>query len=195
MANGRNGSKNKPKDDRDGGGFMAIPWSVTDSAAYQRLSYPAKALLIEIARQFVKNNNGALLCSMRYLREHGWKSSDVVSRAKKELLLNGLIHETVRGHRPNKASWYAITWRGLDNLKGFDPEAKLTFVRSAYRNREVLKIKSLSPGTGTNDTLIAPGEGQRGAIPIPSKGAVNTATVLLSIPAYGNHLDIPSEEF
>jgi len=148
MANGRNGSKNKPKDDRDAGGFMAIPWCVTDSAAYKRLSYPAKALLFEIARQFVRDNNGSLLCSMRYLREHGWTSSDVVSRAKKELLLSGFIHETVRGHRPNKASWYAVTWRGLDNLKGYDLEAKATFRRSAYRINECLKIQSISPGKG-----------------------------------------------
>jgi hypothetical protein len=35
-----------------------LPWAVLDCPAYARLSHPARDLLMEIARQFVKDNNG-----------------------------------------------------------------------------------------------------------------------------------------
>jgi hypothetical protein len=54
---------------RDGVGFVALPWVVLDCAGYARLSYPARCLLLEIARQYVGDNNGRLLASMAYLRK------------------------------------------------------------------------------------------------------------------------------
>ncbi len=132
MANGRNkGAKGDAG--RDAGGFIALPWSVVDSPAYQALGYPARALLTDIARQFVRDNNGKLLCSMAYLSLRGWKSWDVLARAKAELLAAGFIYETVKGQRPNKASWYAVTWRVLDKHPGYDAGAAEGFVRGAYR--------------------------------------------------------------
>lgn len=132
MANGRN-KGTKGDSGRDAGGFIALPWSVVDSPAYQALGHPAKALLTEIARQFVRDNNGRLLCSMAYLGARGWKSNDVITRAKNELLDAGFIYETVKGYRPNKASWYAVTWRVLDRHSGYDAGAVEGFVRGAYR--------------------------------------------------------------
>ena len=76
---------------RDAGGFVALPWSVLDSPAYARLSHPARALLLELARQFVRDNNGKLLLSAAYLAKRGWKSADVITRAKRELLAAGFI--------------------------------------------------------------------------------------------------------
>lgn len=132
MANGRNkGAKGDAG--RDAGGFIALPWSVVDSPAYQALSHPAKALLMEIARQFVRDNNGQLLASRAYLATRGWKSADVIQRAKHELIAAGFIYETAKGQRPNKASWYAVTWRTLDRNPGYDEGAVEGFVRGAYR--------------------------------------------------------------
>lgn len=128
--------KRRSKAGRDAGGFSAIPWAVLDSQAYRALSYPARALLLEMARQLRGDNNGSLLCSRAYMANRGWKSWDVVHRAKGELLAAGFLHETVMGQRPNKASWYAVTWLTLDKIDGFDPGAASTFVRSAYRQRE-----------------------------------------------------------
>lgn len=133
MANGRNRGQ-KVDHGRDAGGFIALPWSVIDCPAYQQLSLPAKSLLIEFARQFVKDNNGRLLASGAYLATRGWKSADVITRAKRELLNAGFIFETVKGHRPNKASWYAVTWRALDKQHGYDEGAALCFKRGAYRD-------------------------------------------------------------
>lgn len=117
---------------RDAGGFIALPWSVLDCAAYMALSMHARALLLEIARQYVRNNNGRLLASRAFMAQRGWKSADMLSKAKRELLDGGFIFETVKGHRPNKASWYAITWQALDTHPDFDQGATAAFRRSAY---------------------------------------------------------------
>lgn len=142
MANGRN-KGTKGDSGRDGTTFVALPLVVLDTPAYAALSYPARALLIEVARQFVRDNNGRLLLSLAYLSKRGWKSSDVITRAKRELLAAGFIFETVMGHRPNKASWYAVTWRTLDKLQGYDEGATASFVRGAYTSA-ALKLQPTS---------------------------------------------------
>lgn len=118
---------------RMAGGFVAVPWVVLDSPAWQGLSHPARSLLMEMARQLGVNNNGQLLASGAYLRKRGWTSNDVISRALRELVAVGFLHQTVQGHRPNKASWYAITWLrlGADEDK-FDPGTEASFRRGAF---------------------------------------------------------------
>jgi hypothetical protein len=156
MANARNMKRRGYTIDRDPGGFIAMPWSVLDCPAYSRLSHPAKALLFEVARQFVKDNNGRLLISRAYMAKRGWKSSDTITNAKRQLLDGGFIYETVMGHRPNKASWYAVTWLGLDKLPGYDAGACEGFKRSAYLQNSALKITSLRPPDGTCKSSTAP---------------------------------------
>ena len=191
MANGRNKTR-KGDSGRDGGGFAAIPWSVLDCAAYGRLSHPARSLLMEIARQFVRDNNGRLLASAANLSKRGWKSSDVITRAKRELLEAGFIHQTVQGHRPNKASWYAITWQTLDRLPGYDHGAAESFERGAYRKSEPLKITCLRPSHGVERPSIAPSHGVVKVLPTPSHGAISPTFDPLSTPSHGNHLEMPS---
>lgn len=142
LANCRNNGK-RVGAGRDSGGFIALPWSVVDCPAYANLSHPARSLLMEIARQFVGDNNGRLLASASYLGKRGWNSSDVISRAKRELIQAGFIYETVKGHRPNKASWYAVTWHTLDKLAGYDAGAIQGFQRSAYQHVNGSKILPL----------------------------------------------------
>ena len=185
MANGRNRAS-KGDSGRDSGGFVALPWSVLDCPGYAALSHPARSLLFELARQFVRDNNGRLLASAAYLSKRGWKSADVITRAKRELLATGFIHETVRGHRPNKASWYAVTWRTLDKLPGYDEGAATTFVRSAYQNA------SLRPSHGVEARPIAPSHGAGRALSTPSHGAIRVTFDPLSTPSHGNHLEMPS---
>ena len=167
MANGRNSGK-RGDSGRDSGGFIALPWSVMDCTAYAPLSHPAKALLFEIARQFVRDNNGRLLASRAYLGKRGWNSPDVISRAKRDLQEAGFIHETVKGHRPNKASWYAVTWRALDKLPGYDEGAAATFVRGAYQ------IASLRPSAVLGKAPIGPspvlGRPSPSTPPVPIRG-------------------------
>lgn len=185
MANAR-GSRKKGTG-RDAGGFIALPWSVLDSAAYQSLSHPAKALLLEFARQYVRDNNGKLLCSINHLKPRGWTSKDVITRAKRELLDAGLIFETCKGARPNKASWYAVTWYVLDKHSGYDPEAA-DFRRGAYRDSK----KSLRPSPGPEGRPIGPSPGPEGHATGPSPGPIKAVLTTSSRPSPGHHLDKPS---
>jgi hypothetical protein len=189
MANGRN-KASKGDSGRDAGGFVALPWSVLDCPAYGLLSHPAKALLFELARQFVRDNNGRLLASRAYLSKRGWNSPDVIARAKRDLLEAGFIHETVKGHRPNKASWYAVTWRTLDRLPGYDAGAAETFVRGAYQR--TLKNASLRPAPVLGGTAIAPSPVLGGTPPRPSPVSIDGCLKGSPRPSPVHHLDMPS---
>lgn len=189
MANKRNP---KAASGRDQGGFVALPWSVMDCPAYEALSYPAKALLLELARQFVRDNNGKLLASRAHLKGRGWKSADVIDRAKRELLEAGFIHETVKGHRPNKASWYAITWQSLDRHAGYDPGAAESFERGAYRKTAPVKNASLSPAGGTERPRIGPSGGTGKPLSVPGGGPIEAIFQGSPVPSGGHHLDMPS---
>ena len=185
MANGRSkGSKGDTG--RDSGGFVALPWTVLDCAAYARLSHPARSLLLEFARQFVRDNNGRLLASAAYLKKRGWGSTDVITRAKRELIAAGFIHETVMGHRPNKASWYAVTWRALDKLPGYDAGAAEAFRRGAYQNAPLI------PSRGVETRSIAPPRGVEKRPITPPHGAARAISRHPSTPSHGHHLEKPS---
>lgn len=205
VANGRNTTR-KGDTGRDEGGFIALPWSVLDCIAYACLSHIAKALLFEVARQFVRDNNGRLLISTAYMKKRGWYSSSVIQKAKLELIEAGFIFETVKGHRPNKASWYAVTWRRLDRLQGYDAGTEQLFQRGAYRfapgkpKRPPLscknpkKIKELIPPDSIESALIAPPHGIRPLSVVPPGGAIKHSLSRSSIPPHGNLLDMPSIE-
>jgi hypothetical protein len=190
---GRDRNRKGHDNTRDSGPFVALPWSVLDSPAYIGLSHPAKALLMEIARQYVRDNNGRLLASRAYLAGRGWKSHDTISRALSELIAAGLIHQTVMGHRPNKASWYAVTWRTLDRIPGYDAGAAETFQRSAY-TKQSLKNESLSPSPGQKRPAIGLSPGQKNVNLGLSPGPINDASDSSSSPSHGHHLDTPSNE-
>jgi hypothetical protein len=186
MANGRNRGR-KGDSGRDPGGFIALPWTVLDCPAYAALSHPARSLLMELARQYVRDNNGRLLASRAYLARRGWTSADVIQRAKGELLAAGFIHETVKGQRPNRASWYALTWYALDRHPDYDPGAVESFVRGAYR-----KNAPLCPSRGTERLSIAPSGGTETPSPVPSHGAIRATLQPSPVPSDGHHLEMPS---
>jgi hypothetical protein len=209
--------KARVDESREPGRYIALPVNVIDSPAFQSLSYPAVALLIELARQRSGGDNGRLLLSMRYLSERGWRSKDVIERARRELLAAKLIYQTVQGHRPNKASWYALTWYTLDKLPGYDYGAVEGFRRGMYATvklatpaptREALfekwrghgvagqkkpssKINMLSPAGGVERAAIAPADGVEGLSTAPAGGAIRALLPPLSTPANGHPLDKP----
>lgn len=191
MANGRN--KNRKGDaGRDAGAFVALPMSVLDCPAYGRLSMHARALLLEVARQFVRDNNGRMLLSRAFMAPRGWKSADMLTKAKRELLDGGFIFQTVMGHRPNKASWYAVTWRALDKLPGYDAGAQACFERGAYQKAAPLIGASLRPPHGTARPAIAPPHGTETRPTAPPHGAIRPVSRGLSVPPHGHHLEMPS---
>jgi len=191
MANGRNKGR-KVDAGRDSGGFVALPWTVLDCPAYARLSMHARALLLEVARQYHRDDNGRMLLSRAFMATRGWKSVDMLTKAKRELLDAGFIFQTVMGHRPNKASWYAVTWRTLDKLPGYDAGAAELFDRGAYRKDMQLRNASLEPCHGTDKPQIGPPHGTEVMPAGPPHGAIRTTFEGLSVPPHGHPLDMPS---
>ena len=171
---------------------MALPWSVLDCPAYIALSHPARGLLVEFSRQIGRDNNGRLLASAAYLGPRGWTSNDVLTRSKRELLDAGFIFETVKGQRPHRASWYAVTWRALDQIPGYDAGAAAAFERGAYLKNGPEKIKVLRPSGGVERPSIAPSGGVETLSVAPPDGAIRPLFAVLSTPSGGDLLDKPS---
>lgn len=130
---------------RDGSKFVALPNVVLDCPAYRRLSFSARALLVDIARQFTGSNNGRLVLCEKAMKARGWASSTTIQRAAKELLVAGFICKTRQGYRPNTASWYALTWQALHWSKEMDISAA-AFQRGAYlKNSDPQKMGYEAP--------------------------------------------------
>lgn len=122
----------KQKRDGANGAVLVLPHCVLNSTAYTTLSGRAVKLLFDISMQYNTGNNGALLASWRYMSEkRGWTSADALGKAKAELIEHDLIMQTVQGLRPNKASWYGLTWCALDNIKGLEISVQ-SWPRGAY---------------------------------------------------------------
>lgn len=188
MANGR-GGRRKVDTGRDGGRFIALPVSVMENAAYMALSANARSLLLELALQFHGGDNGRLLLSRAHLKKRGFKSSDMIDKGKRELIAGGFIFETVLGHRPNKASWYAVTWFKLDKLPGFDAGAALSFQRSPYNDKPQIQNAGLRPRDGTERRHIAPLCGTESPLPVPQDGAVLVVSGTTPVPPHGHPLE------
>lgn len=107
-------SKKSSRADRDGLGFVALPFVVLDCPGFLGLSGPAVRLLIDMARQYSGRNNGRLVACAKAMKPRGWNSNDTLSRARKELEEAGFLVQTRLGMRPNRAAWFALSWQALD---------------------------------------------------------------------------------
>src|SRR4051794_40248270 len=90
-------------DQRLHGRFLALPHLVLDSPNYRELGHVARSLLVDVGRQYTGHNNGKLVVCAKYLAPLGWRSADVITRAKKHLLASELLIETRIGMFPNRA--------------------------------------------------------------------------------------------
>jgi hypothetical protein len=90
--------------------YAAIEHRVIDSPAYADLSFSARALLLLLARQLTKDNNGSLHASYKWCQPYGFGSEHTLRDAIAELIAHGFIYRT-RSHGANGA-WakYAVTW-------------------------------------------------------------------------------------
>jgi hypothetical protein len=103
-------------------------------------------LAIDIAAQYRGNNNGDLCATLSVMQGRGWKSSDQLAKAKKELLEKDVIRIARQGGFPKKASLYALTWIPIDDCKGkLDIEATLTSPVN-------WKLKVLTPPLGAKES-------------------------------------------
>lgn len=181
------------KSKRDGGLFVPLPHIVLNSAGYRQASHTARSLLIDIAQQYNGNNNGKLTACAKYLKPMGWRSNDTIVRARRELLGCGLLVETRKGARPNKAAWYALSWLALDHVVGLDISPK-HYRTGDYTRPEKPEGKntSLVPSRGAAATSIAPSGGIGRSVHVPRHGAVRATLPRSPTPSAGTYLEIPS---
>ena len=158
-------SYKQSKAKRDGDRYLALPHVVIDSPSYRALGYPARALLIDVARQYTGSNNGRLVACAKYLKPLGWNSNDTVTRALGELKESGLLIETRMGMRPNRAAWFALGWYQLDAVPGMDIDPR-TYRTGAY------KIAALIPRGGVERVRTVPAGGVRASAVAPFAGAI-----------------------
>ncbi len=154
------------------GQYGAIPVALLDSVAFMGASYPAKALLFDLIRQHNGKNNGHLQLSFSWLAKRGWKSRDVIQRARAELIERGLIIQTTQGGLNIGPSWYAVTWLSITNFVGLDIQAK-HYHPGAWAFMDKLPM-------GKNANAVPPdGKGSTGKrySTVPPDGTANGHTV------------------
>ena len=98
--------------------YAAIEHRVIDSPAYANLSFSARSLLVLIARQLSKDNNGHLQATYSYMRRFGFDSEHTISRCIKELIAHGMIYRARSGGYQQGAAQYAVTWLPIKNRQG-----------------------------------------------------------------------------
>jgi len=146
--------------------YGAIPHAVMDGVAFKGASYPAKALLFELMRQHSGKNNGHLQLSFSWLQGRGWKSRDVIQRARDEIIERGLLIQTRQGGLNIGASRYAVTWLKISNFVGLE-----------------IQGKDYHPGAwGFMDTLPV---AKQNAATSPPNGKGNTASRYSPLPPAG----------
>ncbi len=109
------------RQNRDKGQFALIPFVVMDSPGFIGLSSAANKLLIDLVRQYNGGNNGYLCCCFSLMQKRGWKSKETLQKAKVELIKAGILVETRKGGRPNRASYYGLTWLACNEQNGKTP--------------------------------------------------------------------------
>jgi hypothetical protein len=98
--------------------FAALEHRVIDSPAYADLTFSARALLVQIARQLTKtNNNGHLQATFSDMERFGF-SVNTLSRATHELITHGFIYKTKVGGFHQGPAQFAVTWKSVTNTNG-----------------------------------------------------------------------------
>ncbi len=100
------------------GMFTALPWQVLDSEAYLSVSPPARALLVDLARQSNGRNNGHIQATRAWLSQRGWNRPATTKKLLGELLAAHLIVMTKRGGLNAGAHQFAVTWLRISDWKG-----------------------------------------------------------------------------
>jgi hypothetical protein len=148
----------------------------------------AKALLLHaIVRQHNGRNNGHLHLTMPYLKTKGWKSGDVVSRARNELIARGLIVETRRGGLNAGPNQYAVTWLPISDFAGLDIRPK-DYHKGAYLLFNEANTAQSKRTRTVRRSSAAPSDGVVIALAAPSDGAKTGVKINLGAPSDGDNV-------
>ncbi len=98
--------------------YAAIEHRVIDSEAFAALTPNAKVILLLMARQLTKDNNGHLQATFSFMQRHGIGSEHTLQNGIKQLISHGFIYRT-KSHGANGV-WarYAVTWLPIKRSEG-----------------------------------------------------------------------------
>lgn len=175
-------AKQKRRPEQLGSKYSGIPWEVQDSTAYKGASGTATKMLFEIIRIHNGQNNGHLAVSESWLRTRGWNSSDVIHRAKNELVERNLIVKTRQGGFNMGPDWWAVTWLSISDFTGIAEFNQTTFPRGSWHwfkppeserpkkncNRYSVIRSSATPSSGAVEGSTTPSSGAIEALLDPS---------------------------
>jgi hypothetical protein len=126
--------------------FVMFPHDVMDHEKFRTLSPRASKLLLDIASQFRGNNNGDLCAPFKQMKKRGWRSSDQLNKAKKELVEKGFLLVSRQGGL-NKPTLYAITWFAIHECSGkLDIKATTTPPRNWRLSQSVSRTTECKTG-------------------------------------------------
>lgn len=114
------------------GRFAALPHAVMDSTAFMGASDSARSLLLELVRQHTGKNNGHFQLTSGWLRRRGWKSSDMVQRAKAEVIARQLAIKTRLGGLNAGPDLWAVTWLPISDYAGLTEVSATTYHPGAW---------------------------------------------------------------
>lgn len=118
--------------------YAAIEHRVIDSPAFADLTFSAKSLLLLMARQLSRDNNGHLQAAHSYMKDFGY-CDKTLTRATKELVEHGFLYRTRMGGYQKGASQYAVTWLPIKRREGLTLD---WFMPCAWRKWEPSEKKS-----------------------------------------------------
>lgn len=176
--------RNKKLNNGLGGRFVGLPHWLLQHSAFRAASHRARALLIDVALQYNGSNNGKLVVCEKALKPLGWNSKDGLQKAKKELLALELLTETRKGARPNKAAWYALSWRPLDVIDGLDINPR------SYLTLAARKIEVGSPTHGVKARKVGPAAGVKDMPSTPHGGPIDRKVTTTATPSSGVYVDV-----
>jgi len=142
--------------------WAGIPHDVMESADFLRLSFRARALLLDIVYQYNGSNNGDLTAAFGFMRKRGWRSKETLSAAVSDLLEADLIRKSRDGVFQNpgaKCNLYALTWHRVDECRGKGLELEPT--STPLRKFTLERSKNPSPETGLSSNQKSGRERQR----------------------------------
>jgi hypothetical protein len=107
--------------------FAGVPLAVMENRSYIGLSFSARSLLFEIAKQYNGYNNGKLCAIPDQLFPRGFKSPNTVYRAIRELVnAELLVSSKISQKGSRKPHYYALTWQAVDEVQKFNMDINPT---------------------------------------------------------------------
>ena len=98
--------------------FVALEHRVIDSAAFADLKHSSIRVLLAIARQLTRDNNGRLQCSFAWCKRFGIGSTNTLADSIADLIAHGFIYRT-KSHGANGVwAQYAVTWLPINKPDG-----------------------------------------------------------------------------